>query len=318
MSAGRPSPTIGGMVERDQWLRREADVMAHRPRLLRMAVARTTTREDAEDVVAEAIARCLAFDELDNERLGPFLTSVTVRLCIDRHRHVVMASRVHQQLVHEDVDLGPEDAVCDQAEAAWVAGLVASLPERQRQVLTAKADGMSCDEIASRFQLSYKAVESSLARARAAIRRAMTAALAWAGLTNRYRRPAAAPGIALSVVASATVAVLSAAPSGGPPARSPALGATPDTTRRAVLSLAGRRTAPVPGPAPRPAVDEPYAPGPVPEARRTPEPIISAGPVTVDDDGRTRDYTTAERIGHCLVYGVDLEQRQCRYPTEGD
>src|SRR2546421_5888000 len=47
---------------------------------------RTACREDAEDAVHEALVRAVDAAHLSDEHLGAWLTTVTVRLCIDAHR----------------------------------------------------------------------------------------------------------------------------------------------------------------------------------------------------------------------------------------
>jgi hypothetical protein len=78
---------------------------------------------DAEDAVHEAMVRAAENANVDDARLGAWLTWVTIRLCVDRHRQINREAEVHTRSARAAA--GPatvEDAVCDQAEAKWLAG----------------------------------------------------------------------------------------------------------------------------------------------------------------------------------------------------
>src|SRR5947209_18791938 len=67
-----------------------------RPALLAVARSRTVTHADAEDVVSEAIARAVeGADNLDPNRVGAWLTTVTINLCTDLARD---RARHHKRL----------------------------------------------------------------------------------------------------------------------------------------------------------------------------------------------------------------------------
>ena len=154
-----------------EWLWTE--VVAHRDRLLRLSRGRAVTTEDAEDCVQDALLRCLEFPDLDPARLPQFLTSVTLRLCVDQHRRQATDRRIAERLgARQRDEPGPEEAVCDREEAEWVARTFATLPPRQQEVMLARLDGLSCAEVARRFRTTYASVESSLARTRATLRTA--------------------------------------------------------------------------------------------------------------------------------------------------
>lgn len=181
------------------------DVVAHRERLLRVARRRCATREDAEDVVSEAMLRCATFEDLDAARMEQFLTAVTVRLCADLHRKAARRARAVVKLASDpDVAPGPEEELYGGVDAAALRVLLASLPERQRAVLADRAQGLSVQQIALRHALSYKAAESVLARARHAMRTALASSasvVVTAKAAFRKRR------IALLAVPVVTIAV---------------------------------------------------------------------------------------------------------------
>jgi RNA polymerase sigma factor (sigma-70 family) len=145
-------------------------VVAHRERLLRVAGRRVPNRQDAEDVVHEAMLRCVTFEKLDEERLGQFLTTVTVRLCADVYRAARPALR--------DQRLGPHAVVAaeeaDRTEAQSLSAILARLPDRQRAVLQAWASGLSMSEVARRQGMTYRSVERVFVRARATLRSALS------------------------------------------------------------------------------------------------------------------------------------------------
>ena len=189
-------------------------VLPHRPYLVRIAMSRGMSPEDAEDCAQEAMLRCVGFATLDESRVVEFLAITTMRLAVDRHRALTRDSKVGLKLVPWQVDEpSPEDAACDRSEAAWVARHVAALPESQRVALAAKADGLSCQEIAARMGLSYKAVESLLSRARAYVRAAV--ASAWVLVARARRRGAEVPVDAPVFAMGAIVTIAALAP-GGP------------------------------------------------------------------------------------------------------
>jgi RNA polymerase sigma factor (sigma-70 family) len=140
-----------------------------RPALLRVALRHSTSYEDAEDAVSDALVRAAETDGV--ERPGPWMTRVTMNLCVDAARERARAPK-REAYAHglagcqETLD----DAVCEREAARAVAGRVLALPDRQREVVVLKAQGLSMAEVAARMAVSYKTVESLLARARAAVR----------------------------------------------------------------------------------------------------------------------------------------------------
>jgi RNA polymerase sigma factor (sigma-70 family) len=186
---------------------RWAAIAAHRERLLRMARRRCPTRADAEDVVQEALLRCATFPDLDEARIGQFLTSVTTRLCADTYRHAERQARAAGRLGGETPPAAdPADVACRDADVQELASLLATLPERQRAVLVDRASGLSVGQIGSRHALSYKAVESALSRARAAMRMALAsmASVVFPPLALRRRRALAVAGFPVAALAFLT------------------------------------------------------------------------------------------------------------------
>ncbi|MCM2578322.1 RNA polymerase sigma factor [Streptomyces meridianus] len=182
---------------------------SHREQLLKVARRRSLNAEDAEDAVHEAMVRAVEASDIDDERLGAWLTTVTMRLCVDRHRQVDREARDHPRLVSP----GPvpvDEAVCDRDEARWLAGRSGELPARQAEALRLKSQDLDVGQVAGRMGLSYEAVESLLARARRSLRSSLAGTLSVAALSSvwaRVRDGISAPAL---TTASATLAVLGA------------------------------------------------------------------------------------------------------------
>lgn len=171
-----PPPAQEGLWQELSCDRRWELACEHRQALL--AVARRRVPQHAHDVVHEALARAVQAGGLDPQRLGAWLTQVTLRLCVDVGRSDDRHVRCQQRLTgHHQPAPAPESDVCDRAEAAWIAEVARrQLPQRQLDALLLKADGMSLAEVAGELGVSYKTAESLLSRARAAMRLALGSA----------------------------------------------------------------------------------------------------------------------------------------------
>jgi RNA polymerase sigma-70 factor (ECF subfamily) len=159
------------------------------PRLYRFAMARLEgDREAAADVVQQTF--CKAIENLEHYRGEAALYTWFCQIC----RNVVVdycrANNRHRERYVLFEDHGNIRAILEALSApataqpemqAWqrdlqrlVQATVDSLPERYGDVLEWKyVEGYSVKEIAQRLQISSKAVESTLTRARVAFRNAM-------------------------------------------------------------------------------------------------------------------------------------------------
>lgn len=146
---------------------RWALLMPHRARLVKLATSKLGDPNDAEDCVHEALLRTLAFSGLDDQRAGRFLTTVTVRLCVDHHRAKTRTRTLVHRLWDGGHAEGPEDRICDQLAGAWLRDRLLQLSDREREVMQTRADGLSTPEAAARLGISRKAAESAFTRARA-------------------------------------------------------------------------------------------------------------------------------------------------------
>lgn len=161
----------------------------HRPVLMRVALAGGVCRQDAEDCVHEAMLKAATFKDLDRDRLLPFLVTVVKRVVVDHHRTTERRLRL-TGTAPADVEQSHEHVVCDAAEAAWLGRQLPLLTPREREVLTHRLQGASTRQIADRYSLSPKTVETLLARARRRLEAAWrsTLGLAWPGGCWRWLR----------------------------------------------------------------------------------------------------------------------------------
>lgn len=94
-------------------------LIACRDRAERVARARGARRDDVDDIVQEAISRIARMPHVDLDRVGTLVTVVVARLVADRYRAVATATRHAPRLVDLDA-AGADEALLDQAEAAWL------------------------------------------------------------------------------------------------------------------------------------------------------------------------------------------------------
>ncbi|GAA2488724.1 RNA polymerase sigma factor [Streptomyces gobitricini] len=184
---------------------------SHREQLLKVARRRSLSPEDAEDAVHEAMLRAAEQPHLDDERLGAWLTTVTMRLCVDRHRQVHREAEVRRSpRLHAPGPAPVDELVCDRAEAKWLAVRSGELPARQAEALWLKSEDLDVGQVAHKMGLSYRTVESLLARARRTLRDSLAATLALALWLCGRGRPRGV-GNAHMVAAASTAATLAVA-----------------------------------------------------------------------------------------------------------
>ncbi|MGW1004114.1 sigma-70 family RNA polymerase sigma factor [Streptomyces sp. NPDC002520] len=190
----------------ERWQR----MWSHREQLLKVARRRSMSPEDAEDAVHEAMLRAAERPDLDDDRLGAWLTTVTMRLCVDRYRQVNREAEVGSRPTL--VAPGPvpvEEAVCDRAEAKWLAMRSGELPARQAEALRLRSEDLDVSQVALRMGLSYRTVESLLARARRTLRASLAGTLGLAlFLVGRGRLRGGGHAQAVAVASTAATLVV--------------------------------------------------------------------------------------------------------------
>ncbi|MCP3819243.1 sigma-70 family RNA polymerase sigma factor [Streptomyces sp. A3M-1-3] len=258
---------MGAKAAHDRWQR----AWSHREQLLKVARRRSMSVEDAEDAVHEAMLRAAENPHLDDERLGAWLTTVTMRLCVDRYRQVNREAEVRSS--PRLVAPGPapvEEVVCDRAEARWLAVRSGELPARQAEALRLKSEDLDVGQVADEMGLTYQAVESLLARARRTLRTSLAGTLGLAlWLCGRGRPRVGSNAQAMAVASTAATLVVAGlvlpyAHDGDQPASSRP--ASPATSQAADV------TTPEPDRAPRPA--ERPGTGPTAGGRGGDQPLV--------------------------------------------
>jgi RNA polymerase sigma factor (sigma-70 family) len=245
----------------ERWRR----MWSHREQLLKVARRRSMSVEDAEDAVHEAMLRAVENPGIDDERLAAWLTTVTMRLCVDRYRQLNREAEVSSRTaLVAPAPVPVEEVVCDRAEAKWLARRSRSLPARQAEALQLKSQDLDVDQVATQMGLSYEAAESLLARARRAMRNSLASTLALAVWLGRGR-PEVGAGSQAAMVAVASTVTLAALGIALPHAYDGGGPRTPGVSRVHVVDEpAGGRGKEEHTPAPRPASRPDSAPTPTP------------------------------------------------------
>lgn len=152
----------------------------HGERALRLALRVLGDAAEAEEVAQEALLRAwrnaASFDPA-RARFTTWLHRITLNLAIDRHRHRAHALQAGEAALAALPDPAPDPealAVVAEERAALAAAL-AQLPARQRAAIAlAYEDGLSGAEAAAALDVSERALEGLLRRARLMLRRILS------------------------------------------------------------------------------------------------------------------------------------------------
>ena len=152
------------MTEQESFLRHAME--PHGPAVYRLALCRTQSVPDAEDVYQDVFLRLLGqtgAPEWETERLKAWLLRTALNRCADLHR-----LRLRRPVV--PLEEATDAAALDQGAAElWEA--VARLPEKLRMpVHLYYAEGYSTDEIAGLLDVPAATVRTRLHRARMKLR----------------------------------------------------------------------------------------------------------------------------------------------------
>lgn len=148
------------------------------PRLLATSLRIVGARDEAEDVVQNALASAwIARTRLDPARpLLPFLTTITLNKCRDKLRRRKAAQflgfgKDSMPELASDPSPSPETETVDRQLLQKTHAEIQRLPVRLREALILVAiDGRSQNEVADILGVSEKAVESLVYRARKALK----------------------------------------------------------------------------------------------------------------------------------------------------
>ena len=134
--------------------------------IVRYCVVRTGSQSVAEDVAAATFADAARSSAVEGVVDLPWLYMVAQRRLVDHWRSAERHRKRLRRLVEWRAVGGETEPAMDPTPHR-VRRALASLPDRQRALLTLRyLDDCSVSEIAEVFDLSYRAAESALARAR--------------------------------------------------------------------------------------------------------------------------------------------------------
>lgn len=290
---------------------------AQRPSLLAIARARTLSEADAHDVVSEAIARALEAEvAVEVDRVGAWLTAVILNLCVDlgrdRARH---HKRVRFTLQHHASPPSFDSLVDDRLTAAAVVPLLAKLSREQHRALTLRSEGLAVSQIAQRLQVSEKAVESLLSRARTAARAVLRPALAGLAAVMAVAKRGLPTATAMSSAALVLALLVPTLGQPGTPTRfrnTRGLPATSSVLSRVVLAVDVQPSTPLrPAHHERARIASALGTGTGREYVRQPS-STSLGPVKVNDAGagkRRPDETFVQSVERCVTQGIEVSAR---------
>ncbi|MEY2469617.1 MAG: hypothetical protein QOF21_2315, partial [Actinomycetota bacterium] len=143
----------------------------HYPTVRRACARKLRDLREADEVAQAAFVR--AYERLDrctgDRRFGAWVQVIANNLCVDHMRATSRTSPSEDVASDRGEPIGnpPEDALLRAEQAAMIQRALASLPDRQRDVVVARdVDGRRPPEIAAALGLSLGAVDSLLLRAR--------------------------------------------------------------------------------------------------------------------------------------------------------
>jgi RNA polymerase sigma-70 factor (ECF subfamily) len=298
----------------DQELGRRWELVGrHRGQALRVALARTRNRADAEDLVHEAMIKAVSVEELREETAAGLLSTIVIRLAVDLHRRTATHRKFEAVLSAEPTGT-VDERVTDEAEAAWLAGQLIHLPVREREVLLHRAAGHSNASTAAVLGLTYKSVESAFTRARGQLQLAWKATAALVlGFAAAIRKAGGRSALATATLA-ASICVIAVLEQPSPDTSSPlVIGGDLDTAElvspvsttaqlpvdRATATSTGStgRTGAAAQPQPRPAADPIISTPPIGDPN-----LVQLPSVTV---GREGDGTFMEHVQTCVDGGLE-------------
>ena len=143
---------------------------AHFGRLLNFLRRKGRSREDAEDLIQEAMLRlhCYRRSEQPVVNEEAFLTHAVQNLAIDLHRRREVRCEVpfEQSLRCPPIDPGsPEKSIDAEQRLNCIRALLDAASIRTREIYFAQRAGYSYDEIAAYFNVSHITIRRHIARA---------------------------------------------------------------------------------------------------------------------------------------------------------
>jgi RNA polymerase sigma factor (sigma-70 family) len=157
-----------------------AETDSNRPvyfsRLLRFLLRKGRSREDAEDLIQEAMLRLHVYAKEDVQNKEAFLRSAVHNLAIDHYRHD--RSRLCREVPIEDIDRQtpliapgptPDQILDDQQRLEGLTARLDAVSPRTREIYWAHRSGYTYAEIADHMGIAEITIKRHIARAQAAL-----------------------------------------------------------------------------------------------------------------------------------------------------
>jgi len=158
------------------WVARE--IIPHEKRARSILSRSRVSPEDIDELIQEAYCRLAMLDSVDHiDSPAAYFLSVTRNLLVRRLRRqqIVSLEAVAEIEAFRDETPSPEDIASHRSDFARMTEILASLPERCRQIVRLrKIDGWSQKQIAAHFGMTEKAVEKQVWLGVKAIRAELT------------------------------------------------------------------------------------------------------------------------------------------------
>lgn len=165
------TPSSPGPSNMDDPARWDA-LIALRPKMITIAQSKLPNRNDAEDIVQEAILQIQRQPYLDLDTVEGYFAVTVTNLCIDQHRLRHRDRRRDLRLVSltDASDDSVDTELCDTDQARWIRrALLPNLPQRQREVMELKIAGRELTEIAESLKITYGAAYAAFSKAQDSI-----------------------------------------------------------------------------------------------------------------------------------------------------
>ena len=149
---------------------------AYFSRLRRFLMRRGRSREDAEDIIQEALLRLHMYAKKDVRHKEAFLRRTVHNLAIDRYRHD--RSRLCCEVRLQDVDQQslpiapgptPDEILDNQRQLGWLAARLDATSPVTRKVYLSHRSGYTHAEIADHMGIAEITIKRHIARARLAL-----------------------------------------------------------------------------------------------------------------------------------------------------
>lgn len=157
----------------------QRDILPHRDRLYRLALAITLHTAEAEDAVQDTMLQAWKhrdeWQQIDN--IEAWLTTICRRLALDKKQHMDRMAALHDDSDPRDMTIAAPQTATDtrleQREGySTVLQLMAALPDPQGDIMRLRdIEGMSYRDIATQTGLSEDQVRVYLFRARQRVKK---------------------------------------------------------------------------------------------------------------------------------------------------